>query len=353
MSTPRARLRFVLALASLILLSAGSSISHAAQWHVASNGLDSNTCGPNDPCRSISAAIQRASAGDVILVSPGVYGDLNQNGVLGEPGEETGEIGYGCNCVLKVDKAVSIRSTQGALLTRIDVQSFTDRGYYVYGVHITADNATFGLPDQGFEISGSNYYSLRVDSSHVSISGNITSGPGAGFLVSGPDNELDSDIAKNDSDGFIVAESNNTLTNCLASGSKGFGFVVDRNAQRVPPTGITLRHDIATGNQQGFNIFGSATLSSVSAIDNAGGGIVLRVAANVTVSNSNIFGNGVLAQNCGVLNQSGLSTVVSNVFWGAANGPGAEPADAVCDLDGSSTTVPSVAAKAFRTSFDP
>src|ERR1700730_7618989 len=103
-----------LSLASLAVIGTASSIGNAAQWHVENYGLDTNTCAPRDPCRSISAAIQRAGAGDVISVGPGVYRDLNQNGVLGEPGEETGEIGYGCNCVVKVDKAVIIRSTQGA-----------------------------------------------------------------------------------------------------------------------------------------------------------------------------------------------------------------------------------------------
>ena len=56
---------------------------------------------------------------------------------------------------------------------------------------------------------------------------------------------------------------------------------------------------------------------------------------------------------CGVLNQSGLTMVVSNSFWGAASGPGGAPANGVCNDYGSTTVVPSVAPEAFRISVGP
>jgi hypothetical protein len=130
--------------------------------------------------------------------------------------------------------------------------------------------------------------------------------------------------------------------------------VLSRGSVRSGPTGVLLSRDVSIGNQQGFNILGSATLTKVTAVGNLGGGIVLRAAANVTVANSNIFGNATTAGNCGVINQSDTNTVaVSNSFWGAPTGPGPAPANAVCDDEGSTTLVPSAAPEAFRISSDP
>lgn len=326
----------------------------AAHLHVENYGLDINTCGPGDPCRSISMAIQRASAGDIISVGPGVYGDLNQNGVLGEPGEETGEIGFGCNCVIKVDKAVTIQSTQGAQVTRLDARSVSTGDLLTSGVHITANNAVFGAVDKGFQITGASFYAVLIESAHGKVSGNISAGPGNGFWVAGESNELDADVALSDGNGFLITEANNTVTRSVASGTRGFGFSVNRGSVRSGPTGIVLSRDVSIGNQQGFNILGSANLNRVAAVGNLGGGIVLRTSAIVNVANSNIFGNGPTAAGCGVINQSDANTVVvSNTFWGAPTGPGPAPANSVCDDEGSTTLVPSVAPQAFSISPNP
>src|SRR5262245_45022775 len=84
---------------------------------VESFGVDTVNCGAKKtPCRSISRAIENAHPGDAIVVGRGVYGDLNSNGVLGEPGEE---VAPGCDCMIHVDKNVEIRSTDGAAVTLI------------------------------------------------------------------------------------------------------------------------------------------------------------------------------------------------------------------------------------------
>ncbi len=71
----------------------------------------------------------------------------------------------------------------------------------------------------------------------------------------------------------------------------------------------------------------------------------------VTISENNIFGNhsiaNVLGTNCGLVSQTGLSVSAPNNFWGAASGPGPDPADAVCDVSGT-TTVDPVATKPFN-----
>ena len=50
--------------------------------------------------------------------------------------------------------------------------------------------------------------------------------------------------------------------------------------------------------------------------------------------------------NCGTANQA--PGTFDNVFWGAATGPGGDPADLICDLDGGVGTVGALAAKPFE-----
>lgn len=353
MQAHASRISFVFSLGLLLLISMGASLSHAAQWQVSAHGLDSNSCTSVAPCRSISEAIRRASAGDSIYVLPGVYGDLNENGVLGEPGEENGEVGYGCYCVVKVDKAVTIFSQGGALLTRIDVRGFAETGTLIFGVRVMADGAVFGLPQQGFQISGSGYFAARIDGSHVSFSGNVMSGSESGVQVTGSNNKLDNDLSINGAGAaFDISGSNNNVINSLASGG-GAGFQVSPLGTTVP-TGNTFTNDISTGNQVGFNLFGPAVISNVDAIGNWEAGIAVRTGGQATVSNSNIFGNGTqTALNCGIENYSGTTSAVTKSYWGTASGPGPEPADVVCNYNNSTTTVPSISSTAYSVSFKP
>src|SRR5712692_1255858 len=96
------------AVVGLVLARLGGA-AMAATFIVANNGVDSSTCGAaNTPCRSISRAIANALAGDTIIVGPGRYGDLNRDGAFTDPGEEAAEVGFGCNCMIKVNKQVTL-----------------------------------------------------------------------------------------------------------------------------------------------------------------------------------------------------------------------------------------------------
>src|SRR5713101_4371466 len=85
----------------VIMVTLSASIALPAQavttWYVANNGSDLFVppCGSKLlPCRSISKAISSAATGDIIIVGPGVYGDLDGSGTFGDfPGEEAAEIG--------------------------------------------------------------------------------------------------------------------------------------------------------------------------------------------------------------------------------------------------------------------
>lgn len=78
-------LLIVAALGALVATSA-----EAATVFAANNGVDGPSCGAkSSPCRSITQAIAVAAPADKVIVGPGSYGDLDCDGVVGEPGEET------------------------------------------------------------------------------------------------------------------------------------------------------------------------------------------------------------------------------------------------------------------------
>src|SRR6266478_903893 len=89
-------------LATLFFSSLFLPQARAATKFVANNGIDSSVCGTTaaTACRSISQAIANAFDGDVIFVGPGRYGDLNDDGVFGDPGEEF--FPAPCRCMLQV-----------------------------------------------------------------------------------------------------------------------------------------------------------------------------------------------------------------------------------------------------------
>src|SRR5262249_55607768 len=145
---------------------------HAGSLYVANNGVDGPGCGPTEsPCRSIGQAIARAVSGDSIIVGPGRYGDLNANGVLGEPGEENPDaFSPGCGCMLGINKGVRLISSDGAAETVIDARTIPSNT----NVLIIATDVQFGKPGEGFTVtnpSGSGS-GIVIDGSNVRVMGN-------------------------------------------------------------------------------------------------------------------------------------------------------------------------------------
>ena len=104
--------------AAVLLIAVSVSTATAATLKVAGNGNDGDACGSNtEPCRTISKAISRASAGDMILVGPGVYGDVNGDGVFDAGAGD--EVSGDPTRVIVVDRSVTIRSTGGASVTML------------------------------------------------------------------------------------------------------------------------------------------------------------------------------------------------------------------------------------------
>lgn len=325
------------ALASALLLALGGvavASDNNKILYVANNGTDGPTCGARTtPCRSISMAVVNSSTDDTIVVGPGRYGDLNGNGVFGEFGEEAAP--RDCNCMIKIDKRLRIVSRDGALTTVLDAG-----GAILRVVVIQTDGVTFGGA-RGFTVTGSGRgnVGLSVNASRVRVIGNLATKNGnEGFGVYGDHNVLSHNVAiANGQHGFGVTGTGNLLRHNQATlnGSGGF-FVYDGSRN-------DLKHNLAVANTYGFGVAtdADAAINHSSAIGNKDSGLLVLGTSGVEedaqarIRNSNIFGNGDdpvnPPSNCGLTNASDNVIDATLNFWGAATGPGPDPADEICN----------------------
>jgi len=306
----------------------------AGTLRVASNGIDSGTCGGRSaPCRSISQAIANAFDGDRIVVGPGVY----------NPGVEGTDAG--CVCMIKIDKSLRVVSRDGAEVTVIDVARADFRG-----VMIMADGVVFGKRNKGFTITNSLRAALILtgNPSNVKVQSNVAINNGAngndafqfegfshtvkgnkainnargGFVASGEDYIVTGNLATGNLQGFDVRFSGRFTRNAII-GNNLDGLLINTSG-----IGLVIRHNDIIGNQQH--------------------GIVIGQPFAGIIKKNNIFGNATLAGSFGLVNTSGGVVNAPRNFWGAASGPGSDPADEVFDGAGSTTIVDPVATKEFN-----
>jgi parallel beta-helix repeat protein len=316
----------------------GYAAAAPRRLHVENNGVDSTTCGDaRSPCRSISQGIENASPGDTVLVGPGQYGDLDGDGLLASPGEEHGQIGTGCVCIVFVTKQVTLLSTDGAAATHIDSSRIDTP---TIPIHIQASNVEVGRPGQGFMVTGSTRYTgiaiFGANTSNVHVAGNIAQGNADGFSVFGHDNLVEHNlVVLGDGPGIEVNGRNQVVRNNVIENADGIS---------VEGTGHQLIENIVTGPGWGFSILsGDAFLLRNEIIGNHAAGIFIYPGANPLIRDNNIYGNGgPFYPNCGIYNNSGRTITASKNYWGASTGPGSDPADGVCNTGGSQViTAPS------------
>lgn len=301
--------------------------AEAATLQVANNGVDSAVCGPvASPCRSISKAIANAAPGDTILVGAGAYGDLDADGTFTPAtGEEAAEVGFGCECMIKVDKPLTIISRDGADATVLDA---TQAAGAV--VKIQASGVVFGLPKRGFTLWRGPSGGVVIDApADVRVAGNVAKFIGTACPC--PPGTLGS--------GFIVTSgTGHVLTGNLSANNVHHGFSVDGS-------GHTLSRNLVVDvGGAGFFVLGSGhAVSRNAARGNEGSGICVNPGSSAfTITQNDLYGNGrndtfTGVPNCGLFNDSGTTITATDNFWGAATGPGPDPADDVCNGVGSTT----------------
>jgi hypothetical protein len=318
-----------------VLALAVPSLAHGATRFVADTGNDGPNCGLalTSACRSITQAIELAAPGDTILVGPGRYGDLNGNGVLGEPGEELGYLTppASCSCVLRIEKPVIVISSGGAAVTMIDGRTVD----VIQNVFLTTPSGEFGRPGKGFTVTNTAYTDgsgIVLDSGEVMVRGNQVIYTRTGFPNG---NGI---ITVNDA--AIRIEGNQVMNWAFGIQVRGAATVsknqLMNNRYGVRATGGNIVGNVATSNCTGFGLSGTATAVSNAAYVNRCNGFEVAAPFSGVFTKNNMVGNAF----CGLDNRLVPDLTATNNYWGAATGPGTPPADAVCNDIGSTTTSP-------------
>jgi hypothetical protein len=342
-------------------------VTEAKTFYVANDGVDSSVCGPSkDPCRTISHAIVRARDGDKIRVGPGHYGDLNRDGDYDDFGEESAEIGVGCNCVVDVAKRLTIESTHGRTVTLIRGGP-SDAAV----VRLSVDRTRFGRKERGFTVTNGGdgpgvlseakttieanravgaRFGFEAGSGTTLVGNEATLSSNHGFKTEGA--TLEQNVSRNnDSFGFEDGGGNTYRENLALNNFRGFSNEVGRS---------DYRGDVASSNSIGMFFLGAGNRSKVSKVmvsvnqtgiwieadgvsvdkssitGNSRVGVRVEDGGDVEITGSNIVGNGaapliVSQTNCGVLNLSSEAPKATRNWWGDAVGPGMGPGqDAAC-----------------------
>jgi parallel beta helix pectate lyase-like protein len=317
----------------VLLLSAHAS---AKTLITAMNGSDSPTCGAKSaPCRSLSRAIANAVDGDTIIAGPGLYGDVNGDGNFDDPGDEAAEIGSGCECMVKVDKRVTLKSRDGSNATSINAKGLTNTALAVVA---GGGGATIGGTQNGFTVRSADGVGIFLDQTApgVKLVGNVAQENGGdGISVVSMGARLTGNRAfRNDGDGISILNSGVVVTGSVSSRNGEDGFLV------IESDAVRIEKSIATGNLIGFAAAAATfELKSVSVLGNVQMGIYMTDGSGA-INGSTIMGNGAGAANCGLsIDTTGDLDATGN-YWGAATGPGSDPADDVCFTAGNLTVEP-------------
>lgn len=335
--------------ALLTLVALAGTPATAATVYVGNHGSDAAGCGGVDaPCRTISQGVRVASAGDRLVVQPGVYGDVDGDGEFVSPGDEPAQFDDGCRCLVAIDKSLTIVSEAGAGATVL-------RGAVdgMFAVVIDAPNVTLGRKKQGFAIVGDLQHDglgVRVNTGATGarIEGNLFSRLDQGLFVAGDGTRIVGNrIAEVFRQGIHAEGSGMTIAaNVLEQvGTPGENssalHVVGRGA-----AGHVIERNLVVGNL-GIGIFvddgaGNASTSPHVVSDNlvvgnraAGIKVVLGASSGgARINGNSLYANdGESGGNCGLMTLSaGPAIDATNNWWGSPAGLGADPSDDVCSV---------------------
>jgi hypothetical protein len=374
----RAR-RLILCFVPLAAFGLTQSALAATQW-VANSGSDSTVCGDYAaPCRSISQAVENASAGDTIMVRAGRYGDLNKDHDFDDPGEEHPSTVN--SCIVCILKPLRFFAESGPVTTVIDGGG--PHPNFERVVSIGADNVVFGDDGRGFTITGG-FIGLAVSSerslANVRVAGNLAvNNDSYGFYTNTGAVRYERNTAVNSHVGFACLDLpritlltylnniayDNEIVGISACGSRAIvnGNVATRNRGdgfSIGVPNVTVENNTAANNTgSGFRFQASnpfpledvptavSSFRQNTSIGNEVAGLWAgRHVSFGALEHNNFFGNGTrptggIPHNCGLVNLSNARIAAARNYWGRASGPGPDPADAVggvCDFPPSVTT---------------
>jgi hypothetical protein len=329
-------LRLILGLLLAAMLSPAALVAEraeAATVYVAQEGLNAAGCGATRtaPCRSITVGVEIAAPGDTVLVGPGSYGDLNRDGDFDDAGDEAAQIGGGCECMLAIGKRLTVISEAGAAATWLDGAS----GVRTV-VEIAASGVVFGLRGRGFTVTGAapavgdGALETAPATQGVTIAGNV--------------------IAENGGMGVLLLGSLHRLADNRASASAYASFRIDapgtameRNqggddaSFEVTVADVSFEDDVAIGGIVGFNLIVDAAETTRCVRCSVFGAVIsgFRTTGTLVLTGGHVVGNGTNGSNCGVvLYGADAALDAEGAYWGAAAGPGPDPADVVCAENG-------------------
>ena len=315
-------------LAVCLILAAAAPVC-AANLHTAIDGVDGPDCGPKGAaCRTISQAIDNASAGDTVIVGPGVYGDINRNGVFGEAGEEPDRDCGGGPCVLLIDKPLTVVSEAGAFSTLLEGG---EQAPVV--VVLTAPGVTLGAKNKGFTLQNEvpNVAAIGIliepgSGSNV-IAGNVFVTDSVGQAIvgrgEGGDRILDNRFPmKSDAYAIYYAGDDAEFRRNTISGVTA-GFYISNSARPVISENVVVgaTFGIYLANVTDAVVSKCSLVGNTRAIAAVGGG-------TVTVDGSNLFGR-TYADDC-TIEATSADVTATRCFWGDAAGPGPYPVGGIC-----------------------
>jgi hypothetical protein len=351
---PRSIRNALLSVAVALLGSRGQA--HAATRYVANDGVDGASCGTKAaPCRSITQAVTNASAGDSVIVGPGRYGDLDDDGT---PGDRAGEETPAplCSCMLAITKPVTVISSNGAASTIIDARSVNTSRNVLVGMN----DHDFGKPGKGFTITNtasSTGAGLVVGSQNVRVRGNQVVATG---VAAATFNGIGISLS-NLSAGPMLVEGNQVIGWRTGILSRGTGKTVRKNQVSLSFLGIDAGgNGVVTGNVADDNAVGFAAQETAELTRNAVYGsrtegflVQAAISAGVdftgTIAENDIVGNGAPPSNCGLFDNGNVAGVAAPMnYWGAPTGPSLDrPANDVCGIGPLPDATP-FASKAYK-----
>lgn len=340
----------------------------AVTLYVANDGKDVSLCGTkSEPCRTISQAISNSNRGDTVLVGPGLYGDIDQDGELDREGEESAL--NTDHAMIAITSPIKLVSRDGAASTIIHVED--DKKF---AISIESSDVQIGAKKKGFTIRGGSTSALFIrGSSPTLISNYIYSDFGDGVRVGCYDSNDDgfdesfgfsesgtvvdniishcngmglllcsntqgwkikkNQVSFNDEEGIFIDGDDHTLLKNVVSGNNDAGVVA------TSATGIKFTKSLSIGNRgSGLNVYtdGQATVKFSALIGNTGIGSFYN--GDVNISKSSLFGNYpidntglAIPTNCGIFDNSSNDPMIENNYWGSPDGPDFEdPADDLC-----------------------